>query len=85
LQSKIILVFSSSDDKNIIFAECKWRNDIKDLAILNKLHEKAELFSNYKNQYFYIFSKVSFLKECHALAAKAGNIKLIMLSRLFEG
>jgi len=83
LQEEIDLVFSSSDDKNIIFAECKWRNEIKDVSLLYDLLEKATLFSRYDNQYYYLFSKVDFSKECQALADEMGNVKLITVNDLY--
>lgn len=83
-QEEIDLVFSSSDDKNIIFTECKWRNNIKDVSVLNDLIEKSTLFNSYGNKYFYIFSKVDFSEESQALADKMGNVELKSLSCFFR-
>ena len=42
-QEEIDLVFSSHDGKNALFAECKWRGEIDDVAVLKALIEKSEL------------------------------------------
>ena len=82
-QEEIDLVFSSSDGKKYIFAECKWRNEVKDVPLLNELMEKTALFSGCEEKYYYIFSKADFSKQCRALADKAGNVTLVTLCDLF--
>ncbi|MCL1808725.1 MAG: restriction endonuclease, partial [Clostridiales bacterium] len=84
-QEEIDLILSSSDNKNAIFAECKWRNEIKGAQVLTELMEKASLFENYENKYYYVFSKADFSADCRELANKFGNVKLINLADLFEG
>ena len=83
-QEEIDLVFSSSDGKKIIFAECKWRKDIKDVSLLNGLMEKSDLFSGCEDKYYYIFSKADFSEQCQTLADKAGNVRLVSLCGLFQ-
>jgi len=83
-QEEIDIVFSSPDNKSVIFAECKWRNDIKDVAVLNDLIEKSNLFKNCENKYYYLFSKADFSQNCQTLASEIGNVKLIDLNCLFE-
>ena len=82
-QEEIDLVFSSSDHKNIIFAECKWRNETTDVSVLNRLVEKADMFGRFDSKYFCIFSKGAFALECQRVAEKMGNIRLISLRGLF--
>ncbi|MCL2764353.1 MAG: ATP-binding protein [Treponema sp.] len=87
--SEIDMVFSDASRKKIIFAECKWRNELKDTAALKKLIEKSKLFNNVsylaarENTYYYMFSKTPFSKSCESLANQTGNIKLICLKDLF--
>jgi len=83
-QEEIDLIFSSKDKKNIIFAECKWRNDIKDVSVLKSLMEKGENFPGYENKFYYVFSKADFSENCKVLAKKSVNIKLISLNDLFN-
>jgi len=83
-QEEIDLVLSTSDNKNTIFAECKWRNDLKAIPVLSGLMEKAEIFRDCENKYYYIFSKVDFSEKCKSLSDEMGNVKLVTLSTLFQ-
>jgi hypothetical protein len=86
------MVFSDTSRKNFIFAECKWRNDLKDTTALESLIHKAELLKHdYTNRlsttddaFFYLFSKAPFSKSCEALAKQMGNVVLIGLKDLFN-
>jgi len=88
--SEIDIVFSDASRKKIIFAECKWRNDLKDTAALKDLIERSKLFNNTnynvtkESTYFYLFSKIPFSKSCELLASQTGNVKLICIKDLFE-
>jgi len=88
--TEIDMIFSDSGKKQFIFAECKWRNDLKDTASLESLIEKAKLLipviSNklVGNIYFYLFAKTSFSKSCEALANQVGNVRLVSLKDLFD-
>jgi len=83
------MVFSDTNRKHFIFAECKWRNDLKDTAALETLIEKSKLLvRNYdiKQQgvFFYLFSKMPFSKSCVSLARQTGNVVLIGQKELFN-
>jgi len=85
-------MFSDTNRKHFIFAECKWRNDLKDTAALESLVEKSKLLKHdYNNRvsitgdtFFYLFSKVPFSKPCESLANQMGNVGLISLRELFR-
>lgn len=64
------------DDKNIIFGECKWRNELVGIKIYNELIRKSMLIKGYENKYYYIFSKSGFTKE---LIDKAYELKLMLV------
>ena len=71
-------------DKNTaLFGECKWINEKVDLAVLEKLIERSELF-NYKNKYFYLFAKPGFTKGCISKAEDMGNVVLIEYSKMIK-
>ena len=84
---EIDMVFSDINGKHFIFAECKWRNELKDTAALESLIEKSELlkhdYNNHVSMYYYLFSKVEFSRSCHSLAGRMGNVILIGLKDLF--
>jgi len=82
-QEEIDLVFSDSNCENMIFAECKWRNEVKDVSLVKRLIEKSELFKGCENKYYYIFSKADFSRECVDLAGKMGNLQLVATDALF--
>lgn len=82
-QEEIDLMFASFDGKSAIFAECKWRNEINDVSVLNKLIEKSLLFVNYENKFCYLFCKSNFSSKCKCLADEMGNVMLINLDDLF--
>jgi hypothetical protein len=81
---EIDLVFSDQSHQHLICAECKWRNDLKDVSVLEGLIEKAALLPGYEHISFYLFSKAGFSKSCQTLAKKKGNVSLIGLSGLFK-
>ena len=60
---------------NAIICECKWRNELTDVDVLQTLERRALLLS-YANQYLYVFSKSGFKQEA-VVYAKNKNIKLI--------
>lgn len=60
---------------NAIICECKWRNELTDVDVLQTLERRA-LLLNYANQYLYVFSKSGFKQEA-VVYAKNKNIKLI--------
>ncbi|MCL2792033.1 MAG: ATP-binding protein [Spirochaetaceae bacterium] len=82
--AEIDMVFSDTSRKQFIFAECKWRNDLKDTAALLNLVENSKLLNpTTDNAFFYLFSKATFSKSCESLANKMGNVSLISLNDFF--
>ncbi len=75
------------DGKSALFAECKWRDEINDIAVLNTLIEKSGLLNQskrFKDVYYCLFSKVGFTQTCKARAERMGNVFLIGLDKLFS-
>lgn len=86
-QEEIDLVFGSLDGKSALFAECKWRREISDAAVLNALIEKSELLNKserFKDVYYCLFSKAGFTQACKTQAERMGNVFLIGLDELFS-
>lgn len=54
-----------------------------DLAVLEKLIERSELF-NYKNKHFYLFAKSGFTKGCIRKAEEMGNVRLVEYSEMLK-
>lgn len=82
VQTDFDVVAANRTDKKIILGECKWKNKINDVAEIEKLIGKEHLLSEYKDRYYYFFSKVPFTKEAKQL--KNQNIKLVTTDMLFK-
>ncbi|KYH34165.1 archaeal ATPase [Clostridium tepidiprofundi DSM 19306] len=70
-------------DTNIMFGECKWRNEPINMRIVNSLIEKAAIF-NMPNKYYIFFSKSGFKKEVIDFNNINKNIILITLDDMIE-
>jgi len=89
--TEIDIVFSNMNEKKFVFAECKWRNDLKDTNALKKLIENSRSFQlenkkrfDISSVYYYLFSKKPFSKSCEELAKQMGNVSLISIRELFD-
>ena len=61
-------IIAFSDDR-AIFCECKWTNKPVGIAVLDGLIEKSLMF-NYKEKYYYLFSKSGYTDGCISGAGK---------------
>ena len=82
-QQEEIDIMGVQDKNTALFGECKWTNEKVDLAVLEKLIERSELF-NYKNKHFYLFAKSGFTKECISKAEEMGNVRLVEYSEMLK-
>ncbi|HAN09468.1 MAG TPA: hypothetical protein DCP90_02525 [Clostridiales bacterium] len=73
-QEEIDIVAIGED--SIILGECKYRKEKTDIDILEDLIRKGEIF-NYKNKYYYIFSKGGFTIKLQRYAEQNDNIRLV--------
>lgn len=80
-QEEIDIIATSKN--TAIFAECKWKNSVG-IEILNELKRKAELFKQFDNKYYYIFSKGEFTKPLIDVASQNDFIKLISLKDIYN-
>jgi len=71
------------DEDSAIFGECKWRNELMGIGVLDELIEKSESFKQYKNKYYMLFSKSGFTKELEEAAAKMSDVELVDLNKLY--
>lgn len=72
----------ASDDADMIFAECKWKNELTDKDVLEKLLHRSNLI-RCNNKYLYLFSKSGFTDKCTALADSLGNVILVKYEDMF--
>ena len=71
------------DDENAIFGECKWKNELVGIGVLNDLMEKSELLKQFKNKHYMLFSKSGFTNELVEAAGKMGNVGLVDLKKMY--
>ena len=75
----------ANDGKDYLIGECKWRNEKIDLAMLQELKEKADIFNkNRVNTWYVFFSKLGFTESVIEKAEKDNNIILVDINRLME-
>ena len=65
-----------------VFCECKYRNELMDIQVLNNLIGKSEGW-DYKHKHYILFSKSGFTKGLHTAAQKAENVQLISLKDMY--
>lgn len=75
----------ANDGKDYLIGECKWRNEKLDLAVLQDLKQKADIFSrNRTHTWFVLFSKSGFTQAVVEEAEKNDNIILVSIDKLME-
>ncbi len=73
----------ASDGVDMIFAECKWKNELTDKDVLEKLMSRSDLVKC-NNKYLYLFSKSGFTDKCSALADSLRNVTLVRFEDMFS-
>lgn len=67
-----------------IFCECKFRNELCNMEILEKLMEKSQAINVKGKKYYMLFFKSGFTKELIKKARENDNILLITLDEMYE-
>jgi AAA+ ATPase superfamily predicted ATPase len=70
-------------DGAAVFCECKFRNELMDIQVLNSLLFKSQRW-NYNNKHYILFSKSGFTKKLKDAAFKAGNVMLVSLEEMYK-
>ena len=70
--------------KKAIFGECKWQNELLDLAVLKNLKRKAELFNEYEQKYYYLFSRSGFTSGIIEAVQNDNFVRLIPLADIYK-
>lgn len=69
--------------KNAIICECKWRNELTEVSVLNKLVERSNLLP-YNLKYLYLFSKSDFSEACIRTAKQLRNVTLVTFKEMIR-
>ena len=76
-------IMGEQDKDTALFAECKWTDEKVDLAVLETLIARSELFQH-KNKHFFLFSKSGFTKGCAEKAKELGNVSLVTYGEIVK-
>jgi AAA+ ATPase superfamily predicted ATPase len=76
-----ILGLGFENDQNILLGECKWRNQLTDVQVLENLVRRSELFTQ-QNKNFYVFSKSGFT-ESAVKYSKTNQIHLVTYDEIY--
>jgi AAA+ ATPase superfamily predicted ATPase len=82
-QSEIDFI-AYSDGVRAIFGECKWRNEPVDKNVIDGLIAKCNMFKQFGERYFYVFSKSGFTPGARKAADGAGRVRLIDFKDMFK-
>lgn len=64
------------EDSNALFCECKWKNSLVTLDIIDLIKERGALF-HYEHKYYIVFSKSGFADQVIAYAADHDDTMLV--------
>ena len=72
-----------SGDK-AVFGECKWRNELVGVGVLEDLTRKARQFRHFNEATYMLFSKSGFTGALEDMAEEQGNVILIGIDDMFK-
>lgn len=73
----------AKDGQDYLICECKWQNELLDYSVLERLRQKADVFSRNRVQtWFVLFSKSGFTQKVMSEAKESENIILFSLGDL---
>jgi AAA+ ATPase superfamily predicted ATPase len=79
-----IAYIDNENEKKAIFGECKWHKDALELGEANFFLEKCDMFRQFEQKYFYLFSKSGFTDAAKELSGGRDDIRLIDFADMFE-
>ena len=78
-QQTEIDILAQNAAQEMIFCECKWRNEPLDADVLELLYDRSGLFAAAKKQYI-LFSKRGFSARCQKKASEDARVRLVDFS-----
>ena len=75
-QAEIDIVGKGVDQNDMLFCECKWRNEDVGVGVLDGLVEKSHALKP-RRPYYLVFSKTGFTQACRDRAEALGNVGLV--------
>jgi len=75
----------ASDGNDYLVCECKWRNTLLEISVLNKLRQRADVFNKNRHEtWYYLFSKTGFTSALLEEAKKDGHVVLVDLEQILR-
>ncbi|MDR0308909.1 MAG: ATP-binding protein [Coriobacteriales bacterium] len=82
-QADVDAMAIDQSDGKLLLGECKWQESIQAATTLNKLCSKTTLFPDFKDIWFYLFSKAPFDAASKRMVRENNRIHLVGLPDLF--
>jgi AAA+ ATPase superfamily predicted ATPase len=82
-EEEIDLLAFNNDERSAVFGECKWRNIKTGADVLDDLVRKSELFPQFREKQYILFSKSGFTADVKKTAAARRNLFLISPEDMF--
>jgi len=82
-EEEIDFIAYSTPNKTAVFGECKWKNESLNYDVLEDLIRKSELFVEFKEKYYILFSKSDFDDKMQDNVKKNKCVKLINVHDMF--
>ena len=76
--------FIACSNDSAIFGECKWTNEPVNQSVLDDVMRKSELFAQFRDKYYMLFSKSGFDNKLTEQAKNNDNLRLIFLRDLYN-
>ena len=85
LHKQVEIDLIAGDGTDYLMCECKWRNELIDLSVLQELRRKADAFLEKRNHTWYVlFSKSGFTSAVKEEAERDENVLLVTLDDMIE-
>ncbi len=82
-QTDIDAIAANAQEKKIIVAECKWRNEFNVSRTIDNLHDRSDLIDGYEQRWLYLFTKKPIAEKIRKGIAD-GAVRFIDASMLYR-
>jgi AAA+ ATPase superfamily predicted ATPase len=83
-QTDVDVIAAEPHESKLLLGECKWRASLQAGGALNDLLDKAVLFPDFRDTWYYLFSKTAFDATSQRMAKESDRIALVSISDLFK-
>lgn len=80
-EASIDIVGEESSER-ALFAQCRWTDVPVDVSVLKELDLLSRRLFPHPERHLFLFAKSAFSDDCHAYAARIGNVRLVTLDEM---